>query len=506
MSFTDVDKWIVGETDIFPAPQVVLARKDADCNLRQGSRTVRSATWALRVISLAFAMILLIVGCVAAQQSPSISVNGATSGTTVTAGAGMSVAVANGPGNATDWIGVCNAGVPISPTQCDGAGYSWDYLNCTQTAPTFGVSSATCSLPAPSVAGNYYAAFFPNNTYTVLASAPFQVTVQAPSSITVNGSSSGTTVSAGVSMSVAVANGPGNATDWIGVCNSGATPAFGQCDGAGYSWDYLNCDQTAPNTGVTSASCGLTAPSGSGSYSAVFFTSDSYTVLASAPFTVSGDGAAPAVVQSNSTSFNSTTQQCVWQVGQAIGTGDTIVGFVHSTDPTDQIERYPSAVTDNAGNTYTLSPGVHWLPWPEDIGIWYLTNVLGNPNTFTFTFANTAYCNVGFTEYSGSTGPTVVDPVLVSGTSPSITISPTAPSLIWAFAADFTGGTGSPLQDSGYSILIDNTAHNDIAVWGSNGLVPAGSLTLTWNAPYGTDCTPQGFSVCPSLLMAAAVH
>ena len=135
MSVTDIDKWIVGETDVFLAPQVVLGRKDADCNLRQGSRTVsssiwRSATWALRVVSLAFAMILLIVGCVAAQQiQPSISVNGASGGTTVTAGASLSVAVANGPGNATDWIGVCNAGVPISPQQCDYAGYSWDYLS-----------------------------------------------------------------------------------------------------------------------------------------------------------------------------------------------------------------------------------------------------------------------------------------------------------------------------------------------------------------------------------------
>jgi hypothetical protein len=252
MSFTDTNKWIVGETDIFLAPQVVLGRKDPDCNLHQGSRTVssstwRSTTWALRVISLAFAMILLIVDCVSAQQfpgfSPSIAVNGARGGTTVTAGASMSVAVANGPRNATDWIGVCNAGVPVSSTQCDGAGYSWDYLNCTQTAPTTGVTSATCSLPAPKVAGNYYAVFFLNNTYTVLASAPFQVTVPSPSSpsITVNGTSSGATVSAGASMSVAVANGPGNATDWIGVCNSGTAPAPGQCDGAGYSWEYLNC-------------------------------------------------------------------------------------------------------------------------------------------------------------------------------------------------------------------------------------------------------------------------
>ena len=263
----------------------------------------------LRVILLAFAM-LIMVGAVPVQPvqptqpgipppsggtppPPSITVNGASGGTTVTAGASMSVAVANGPGNATDWVGVCNAGVPISSTQCDRAGYSWDYLNCTRTAPTVGVTSATCSLSAPSVAGNYYAVFFSNNSYTVLASAPFGVTVPPPSSpsITVNGASGGTAVSAGASISVAVANGPGSATDWMGVCKAGATPAPVQCDGAGYDWDYLNCTQTAPTAGATSATCSLMAPSVNGNYVAYFFTNNGYTAIASASFTVTGGSA-----------------------------------------------------------------------------------------------------------------------------------------------------------------------------------------------------------------------
>src|SRR6516162_11534494 len=264
----------------------------------------RSELTMLRIISLAFAMILLIAGRVAAQQfSPTISVNGASGGTTVTATASMSVAVTNGPGNATDWIGVCNAGVPTSPTQCDYAGYSWDYLNCTQTTPATGVTSATCSLSAPNVAGNYYVGFFSNNTYNVLASAPFGVTVPSPSSpsITVNGSSSGTTVSAGASMSVRVANGPGNRADWIGVCNAGVPTSPTQCDYAGYSWDYLNCTQTYPSTGSTSGSCSLAAPGRGGNYIVGFFSNDTYTVLASAPFTISGGGGGsggPNVVQS----------------------------------------------------------------------------------------------------------------------------------------------------------------------------------------------------------------
>ena len=39
MSLTDINKWSVGETDIFLAPQVVFG-KNADCNLRQWIRAV----------------------------------------------------------------------------------------------------------------------------------------------------------------------------------------------------------------------------------------------------------------------------------------------------------------------------------------------------------------------------------------------------------------------------------------------------------------------------------
>jgi hypothetical protein len=534
MSLTDINKWIFGETDIFLAPQVVLGRKDGACNLRQGSRTVsssiwRSATWALRLISLAFAMILFIPGCVAAQQiPPSISVDGASGGTTVTAGASMSVAVADGPGNATDWIGVCNAGVPTSSTQCDGAGYSWDYLNCTQTAPTTGVTSATCSLSAPKVAANYYAVFFSNNSYNALASAPFQVTVPSPSSpsITVNGASGGTTVSARASMSVAVANGPGNRADWIGVCNSGATPAFEQCDGAGYGWDYLNCTQTYPNTGSTSASCSLAAPGAGGNYIVGFFSNDTYTVLASAPFTVSGGGGGgnAAVVQStkvdqiNSSAGGSGLQQCVWTISQAVSAGHTVIGYTHNADRTDAIPEYPQSVTDNAGNTYNLSTGVRWDPWQEMIGMWYLTNVQGNPTQFTFTFPSGSpagnICNAGFTEYSGANSVQTFGPTQVSGSTSSVpfTISPAARSLIWAFSADFVNGPPppgwNPLQTPGYTLLIDNQVNDSIGVWGSNSVVPAGSLTLTYTSGYTGTCTAAGgtFNGCPLMMMAAAVR
>jgi hypothetical protein len=540
MSFTDVDKWIVGEIDIFLAHQVVLGKKVADSNLRQGSRTVsssiwRSATWALRVVSLAFAMILLMVGCVAAQQiQPLISVNGASGGTTVTAGASMSVAVANGPGNATDWIGVCNAGVPISPTQCDYAGYSWDYLNCTQTAPTTGVTSATCSLPAPSGAGNYYAIFFSNDSYNVLASAPFQATSPSSPSITVNGTSSGTTVSAGASMSIAVANGPGNPRDWIGVCNSGATPAFEQCDGAGYSWDYLNCTQTPPGSGSTSASCTLAAPGAGGNYIVGFFSNDTYTLLASAPITVTGTPPSDAtlvqaiVVSQPYSTVSSSPQQCTNPFGpgsaingQPVGTGHTVVGWVHGSNISDNNLMWPNWIKDNLGNTYIMVNQVEWKPWHEYIVVFYLQNVQGNPTSFIVDFSQypasgstiLGPCDLDFAEYSNVDNLVIADPNLVYGSTASIQISPTANARIWAFASPFGSANSSILagwlRNSGYSFIL-NDWNNDMGGWQSNALVAPGTITLTWDSPLGSPGTCPGIgggeNGCPTVVAAVALQ
>jgi hypothetical protein len=228
----------------------------------------------------------------------------------------------------------------------------------------------------------------------------------------------------------------------------------------------------------------------------------------------------PALVQALtdhgvSSSRANGTQKCVWQFSRPIGTGDTVVGYVHSADQNDQNEMYPQSVTDNAGNTYNLSSGVHWVPFPEDIGIWYLTNIQGNPDTFTFDYTQYPasdgtvldFCDVGFAEYSGATSLTVANPVLMPGASPSITISPTAPALIWAFASPF-GGSASSMLNPGYSVIIDDLSTDDMAVWGSNSIVRAGSLTLRWNAPLGNQnpCDDSTNNGCPTVVAAVAVE
>jgi hypothetical protein len=229
----------------------------------------------------------------------------------------------------------------------------------------------------------------------------------------------------------------------------------------------------------------------------------------------------PALVQTLtdhgvSSSLANGTQKCVWQFSQAIGPGDTVVGYVHSADQNDQNEMYPQSVTDNAGNTYNLSSGVHWVPFPEDIGIWYLTNIQGNPDTFTFDYTQypasdgtvLSFCDVGFAEYSRATSLTVVNPVLMPGTEPSITISPTAPALIWAFASPFSDrGEGiTSLQKPGYRLIINDIATDNMGVWGSNRIVPARSLTLSWYAPLGNQNPCFGNNGCPTVVAAVAVQ
>jgi hypothetical protein len=474
-----------------------------------------------RPLLLVLAVFLATCVSAAFAATPTITINGLASGVSVSPGAPITIAVTNGPGNPHDWIGVCNSGVTPSPAQCDGAGYSWEHLNCTQTPPAAGLTSATCSLSAPEAAGNYIVGFFSNATYTVLASAPFQVTSPFSPSITVNGTSSGTTVSAGASVSVAVANGPGNPHDWMGVCNAGVPISSRVCDGAGYSWEHLNCTQTPPAAGLTSATCSLTAPSAAGSYIVGFFSNATYTVLASAPFQVTSPSTGVTVVQSAGVDCNdpnnpggvpeipNTGNSCVWPLPQHISAGNTVVGFVHFSNANDAAENYPSSVTDDAGNTYNLSAGVHWLPWPEDIGIFYLTNVQGNPTQITVGgFAQTPSGDFGFTEYSGASSVLVVNPVYIAGDSPSITLTPTSTASLFVFESVYGPTDSYPISASTpISISIDHSSTDNIAVWNSNSAVSPGSYTFTWNAPLGApgSCSNSS-SGCGTVVMGASVQ
>ncbi len=214
---------------------------------------------------------------------PSITVNGSAN-PVVAEGAALTVSVANGPGNRTDWVGLAAAGA------ADTAFIAWVYLSGSQTLPNAGVTTATLMMTAPTTDASYEARFYVNNSYTVLTRTTFTVRGTTPPpppppppvpSITVNGSTN-PVVAEGAALTVSVANGPGNRTDWVGLAAVGAT------DTAFIAWVYLNGLQTPPNAGVTAATLMMTAPTTDASYEARFYVNNSYTVLTRTTFTVPG--------------------------------------------------------------------------------------------------------------------------------------------------------------------------------------------------------------------------
>ena len=118
----------------------------------------------------------------ASTPLPSITVNG-SSNAVVAPGAKITVAVANGPGNPTDWVGLYIAGAPDNSTSF----LSWVYLYGKQTAPSTGVKSGTVTMAAPTTNGSYEARFYANDGYTLLARTTFSVQGTAiPTAITLS--------------------------------------------------------------------------------------------------------------------------------------------------------------------------------------------------------------------------------------------------------------------------------------------------------------------------------
>jgi len=102
-------------------------------------------------------------------------------------------------------------------------------------------------------------------------------------SILVNGSTSATVV-AGSTITITVANGPGNPRDWIGWYRPGSLIESGGAPGD--PWVYANGAQVAPSTGLNSFDVMMAAPATSGSYEMRFYADDSYNLLAHAAFAV----------------------------------------------------------------------------------------------------------------------------------------------------------------------------------------------------------------------------
>jgi hypothetical protein len=100
----------------------------------------------------------------------------------------------------------------------------------------------------------------------------------------VNGSANAA-VAVGSTLSVAVTGGPGNPNDWVGWALASAPQNSG--GNVGGPWVYASGTQTAPTTGESAFTVSLAGPTTAGSYIMRFFANNSFTLLASCPFTAS---------------------------------------------------------------------------------------------------------------------------------------------------------------------------------------------------------------------------
>jgi len=104
---------------------------------------------------------------------PTISVNGSYGAVTAAAGSRLTIAVANGPANRTDWV-------TIAPVGSSATTYSGIYfLSGTSTPPDTGVTGATFTIPTPATDGNYEVRFLADGHWDRLATSGV-ITITAP--------------------------------------------------------------------------------------------------------------------------------------------------------------------------------------------------------------------------------------------------------------------------------------------------------------------------------------
>jgi hypothetical protein len=196
--------------------------------------------------------------------SATVTVGGITftAPTTATPGGTVTATLLNGPGNAGDWMGLYAA---------DGSRLSWKYLNGTETAPAIGRTTAEVPFTLPTTAGTYTLRLYANYSQILLATtAPITVATPADTTITVTPP---TTIAPGGTVHAIIANGPGNAADWVALYAAGGSTYL--------DWKYLNGTRTVPATGMTTAPVDFTLPTTPGTYTLQFYQNDSYVLLAS---------------------------------------------------------------------------------------------------------------------------------------------------------------------------------------------------------------------------------
>ena len=231
--------------------------------------------------------VCLMLSAAAVATAQTISVNGEAPPAEVSVGAATSItlAISEGPGNATDWVGLYPAGAP------DGGYLSWSYLNGSAAPPASGQTSASFTTYAPLAAGTYEWRLFANNGMTKIATSSAVIVSASAAVLTVNGVTPPGEASAvaGSTITVSLTGGPGNPTDWMGLAPTGSP------DTTLVDWRYLNGTTVAPASGLTSGTVQFLAPSTAGSYEIRLFEHGGWGRLATSTINVSASTAALTV-------------------------------------------------------------------------------------------------------------------------------------------------------------------------------------------------------------------
>ena len=124
----------------------------------------------------------------------------------------IAVAFENGPGNASDWIGIYKKGQVPGTGSGTSAATTWRYVNGSSTAGASGIRNGSILFTTDLTNGEWFAAFFSNNGYTEIAPrVPFYV----GNMVTL--ATSKQEYAEGESVVTNHSGAPGTSTDWIGI-------------------------------------------------------------------------------------------------------------------------------------------------------------------------------------------------------------------------------------------------------------------------------------------------
>jgi hypothetical protein len=232
-------QYLNGQT-IQPAAGISSATLQFAAPSQTGSYEVR--LYAKGWVRLATSSLISVTSGASSSPSPGSSPSLTPLKLILSPGAAIDVVLANGPGAATDWVGLFAVGA------ADPQALQWQYLNGLTTLPSVGVSNGSVHFTAPLQNGSYEVRLYAKGYVRLATSAVINV---AASSVSLTASP---TSRQGGTIQVVLTNGPGTATDWVGLFPLGAG------DAQSVQWQYLNGQTTLPVAGISNASLAFVGP------------------------------------------------------------------------------------------------------------------------------------------------------------------------------------------------------------------------------------------------------